>query len=185
MIGRGFRTAGLYQLQPFPRINSVNKSSALQSLDIWHCRLGHPSTARLKLLCNSFNFIHPNFHFQCNVCPQAKQTRLLFHKNQISSKSAFSLIHCDIWGPFSISSTQGARYFLTIVDDFSRCTWLYLMQSKCQTFKFIQFFYNFILTQYSKHIATISTGTSTIHLPVLQKIQTDNGSEFFEGLGDE
>jgi len=36
----------------------------------------------------------------------------------------------DIWGPFSQSSIRGHKYFLTIVDDFSRFTWIVLLKSK-------------------------------------------------------
>lgn len=30
---------------------------------------------------------------------------------------AFDLVHVDIWGPLSIPSFHGHKYFLTIVDD--------------------------------------------------------------------
>nr|GEY43521.1 ribonuclease H-like domain-containing protein [Tanacetum cinerariifolium] len=30
------------------------------------------------------------------------------------------LIHLDLWGPYRVTSREGYRYFLTIVDDFSR-----------------------------------------------------------------
>lgn len=174
VIGKGRRFAGLYHLQPISSLNAINKTP----LDIWHCRLGHPSLERLRFLCNKFNFISSNFQFHCTACPRAKQSRLSFNKTSISTTSPFALIHCDIWGPFFYPSTTGARYFLTIVDDYSRCTWLYLMHAKSETLKFIQFFYNFVITQHSAHIANISTGSPSFHFPVLQKIRSDNGTEF-------
>ncbi|WVZ08825.1 hypothetical protein V8G54_022171 [Vigna mungo] len=39
----------------------------------------------------------------------------------------FAIIHVDIWGPYCISSVDGFKYFLTIVDDMSRFTWVKLM----------------------------------------------------------
>lgn len=48
----------------------------------------------------------------------------------LQSKTLFELIHCDIWGPFSTASSSGDYYFLTIVDDYTRCTWLYLIKTK-------------------------------------------------------
>lgn len=44
----------------------------------------------------------------------------------------FELIHVDIWGPYQTPSHSGARYFLTIVDDYSRGLWLYLLNNKSE-----------------------------------------------------
>ena len=147
-------------------------------MNLWHNRLRHPSFERLKLLCNSFDYMHFPSHFHCSVCPMAKQTRLAYNKSSISSTAPFQLIHVDIWGPFFLPRTTGARYFLTIIDDFFHCTWLYLMQAKSETLKFIKYFHASIITKFSKSIGTISTRSTLIHLPVLQEIRTDNGSEF-------
>ncbi|XP_010480765.1 PREDICTED: uncharacterized protein LOC104759556 [Camelina sativa] len=35
----------------------------------------------------------------------------------LTASSPFDLVHLDIWGPFSVESIEGYRYFLTIVDD--------------------------------------------------------------------
>ena len=34
----------------------------------------------------------------------------------------FDLVHCDLWGPFLVPIIEGYMFFLTIVDDYSRCT---------------------------------------------------------------
>lgn len=36
----------------------------------------------------------------------------------------------DIWGPFSVCTTEGCRYFLTLVDDHTGVTWVYLLHRK-------------------------------------------------------
>ena len=38
------------------------------------------------------------------------------------SANPFDLVHNDIWGPFNVSTPAGHRYFLTIVDDYTRAT---------------------------------------------------------------
>ena len=43
------------------------------------------------------------------------------------SESIFSLVHSDVWGPSGVSSPLGFRYFVSFIDDFSRCTWVFLM----------------------------------------------------------
>ena len=36
----------------------------------------------------------------------------------------------DVWGPYSVPTLDGFKYFLTIVNDATRATWLFLMKSK-------------------------------------------------------
>jgi len=36
----------------------------------------------------------------------------------------------DIWGPLAITYVDGHKYFLTVVDDFSRHTWIFLLKTK-------------------------------------------------------
>ncbi|MCH81484.1 retrovirus-related Pol polyprotein from transposon TNT 1-94 [Trifolium medium] len=69
----------------------------------------------------------------------------------------------DIWGPLSIPSMLGYKYFLTIVDDKSRFTWLYLMKLKSETSALIQSFHAMIKTQFNANIKCI---------------RSDNGKEF-------
>ena len=56
-----------------------------------------------------------------------------FFVRSIKSKTPFELIHRNVWDPFSTASSSDAYYFLTIVDDYTRCTWLYLMKTKTKT----------------------------------------------------
>ena len=66
----------------------------------------------------------------CMVYPLAKQKRLPFPISEHVMDCVFTLIHIDIWGPFSIPTVEGYRFFLTIVDDYILCTWLYLSRFK-------------------------------------------------------
>ncbi|KAL2236839.1 UNVERIFIED_CONTAM: Retrovirus-related Pol polyprotein from transposon RE1 [Sesamum indicum] len=80
---------------------------------------------------------------------------VLRHTNVISGSSC-ELGICN----FPIS---GCTYMLTLVDDRSRATWVFLMKHKSQTMSFIEGFYQMVLTQFNKKIKII---------------RTDNGSEF-------
>lgn len=62
-----------------------------------------------------------------------------------------------------MSTLSGARYFLTIVDDFSRSTWVYLMTDKGQTGALLQKFCAMTQRQFSKPVRVI---------------RSDNGQEF-------
>ena len=56
----------------------------------------------------------------------------LFQSVLLLAQSFFELIHVDIWDPYSIPSFEGHRFFLTVVDDFSRFTWIYLLKTKAE-----------------------------------------------------
>ncbi|GKE47719.1 hypothetical protein Tco_1478977 [Tanacetum coccineum] len=53
-------------------------------------------------------------------CPMTKFTKLSFPISESHCKVAFHMIHIDIWGPYKVPTLGHNRYFLTIVDDFSR-----------------------------------------------------------------
>lgn len=66
--------------------------------------------------------------------------------------AAFDLLHIDTWGPFSVSSVEGYRYFLTIVNDHTRVTWIYLLRTKDEVIKVFPEFINFVETQYKTKV---------------------------------
>lgn len=91
----------------------------------------------------------------CTVCPLAKQHKssLLVH---ISASTAyFELIHIDIWCPSRTPTLDGDRYFLTIVDDCNRFTWIFLLANKGAARLKLQHFFSFVETQFDSKIKTI------------------------------
>lgn len=105
----------------------VHKTRINNTKDLnWHQRLGHPSLFRMHMLpfiSKTFTLLH------CHICPQSKQTRLPFPSQSTSVSDPFQIIHMDIWGTFHIATRNGEKYFLTIVDEYTKSTWIYLMQS--------------------------------------------------------
>ena len=81
------------------------------------------SNDKLALLNdNHVPLFNPTEKFHCCACPLAKQKRSPFNKSTHISSNCFDLIHCDLWGPFSVSTMDGCKFVLTIVDDCSRYT---------------------------------------------------------------
>lgn len=160
-IGLGRRHGGLYYLQP-ENLSSV--SCQISSTELWHNRLGHPSSSRFKLLQPLLSIKNNVAHFDhCLVCPLAKQTRLSFPNSSIKSKTAFDLIHCDVWGPHRTPTYSGSRFFLTVVDDYTRCTWVFLMAHKSEATHILTKFIHFVSNQFQASI---------------KAIRMDNGTEF-------
>lgn len=92
----------------------------------------------------------------CLVCPIAKQKRLFFLPSlNHMSIFIFDLIHCNVWDPFAQTTQDGFTYFLSIVDDSTRSTWIYLVKYKSKTRFVLKYFYNMICTQFNIKIKAI------------------------------
>jgi hypothetical protein len=97
-------------------------------------RFGHPSFEKLVDINKNFPYVTlSKSSLPCDICFYAKQKRMSFPLSNSVSANTFDLVHMDIWGPLSIPSISGFKYFLTIVDDKSRFTWIYLMKLKSET----------------------------------------------------
>ncbi|KAL4289778.1 hypothetical protein GQ457_14G021700 [Hibiscus cannabinus] len=137
--------------------------------ELWHARLGHATYTKLHKL--SFpDSIQTEPIKQCTICPLAKQPRLSFPISTSRSSTPFELLHFDLWGPYRISTVHGHRFFLTIVDDHSRMTWVFLLRLKSDTVLVLKNFFSYIQTHFS---ATVKF------------IRSDNGTEFFNSACSE
>ncbi|XP_074306293.1 uncharacterized protein LOC141641533 [Silene latifolia] len=160
-IGRGDRLDGLYYLRTsMAAAHAVDAHPSL--LNLWHNRLGHPSEQIIKLLPFLRNKEH-SLSKPCEVCHRAKHIRSSFPLSINNSMQAFEIIHCDLWGPYEVPSCSGARYFLTLVDDFSRGVWVYLLNNKTEVPHKFKLFIAMIKRQFSAEIKIV---------------RSDNGTEF-------
>ncbi|KAL5812533.1 hypothetical protein ACOSQ3_027483 [Xanthoceras sorbifolium] len=153
MIGRGDKVHGLYVLHKknlqMHTVNSVSVASINNiSAHIWHNRLGHLSFKKLdsikdKLQCDvsRLHRVEP-----CYICPLAKQRRLSFYSHNNLSKFPFDIVHCDTWGPYHTASRSRQWFFLTLVDDCTCFTWVYLMKNKSDATYIVPCFIYMVLT---------------------------------------
>ncbi|KAK1431336.1 hypothetical protein QVD17_07793 [Tagetes erecta] len=164
LLMTGSEVGGLYFA------NTMNKSlcnifsnNAKIPATLWHNRLGHPSDKVLHVLKGVLPISNHETADPCDICHQAKQTRFVFKPSNHKTNELGDLVHMDLWGPFKVTSREGYKYFLTIVDDYSRAVWIYLLKSKDETFRYINAFFKLIATQFKQHIKVC---------------RTDNGTEF-------
>ena len=71
------------------------------------------------MFLNSFQRIQVS-SFQCDTCEFTKYTRISFPISQ--NKNSIHLIHRSIWEPLTVPSIYGARWFLTLIDDYTLVT---------------------------------------------------------------
>lgn len=140
--------------------------TALSSNDnvvsLWHQRLGHCPLSVIKYITSiksSCSTSLPN----CDTCHLAKQSRLPFPVSQSRASHVLELLHTDLWGPYNTPTLTNAHYILTIVDDYTRVTWTFLLTYKSQVALTL---INFI-TQAQKQ-----------YHQCVKKIRSDNGTEF-------
>nr|CAN69691.1 hypothetical protein VITISV_026777 [Vitis vinifera] len=116
-IGIGRESQGLYHL------TSDSSPAVCISTDaplLIHNRLGHPSLSKFQKMVPRFSTLSS---LPCESCQLGKHTRVSFPKRLNNrAKSPFELVHTDVWGLCRTASTLGFQYFVTFIDDYSRCT---------------------------------------------------------------
>ncbi|GKA20495.1 putative RNA-directed DNA polymerase [Tanacetum coccineum] len=158
LIGADDCEDGLYKMGMFEN----NRHAMMTTQSMWHKRLGHLSSSRLYHL-DFFKNTSLDSKFFCDSCVKAKFTRLPFPISVTKTNACFELIHCDIWGKYRTPSLTRANYFLTIVDDFSRSVWVFLLEHKDQASICLVDFHKMVKVQFEKNI---------------KRIRCDNGGEF-------
>ncbi|GJU89326.1 ribonuclease H-like domain-containing protein [Tanacetum coccineum] len=164
ILGTGKQIGKLYYFDGNQGIEFENFKSnnvCFLSKQTWNCRLGHPADQVLDVLKSTLNFDNKTNDLICDTCQRAKQTREPFPLSDHVSTELGELVHLDLWGPYKVTSKDGFRFFLTIVDDFSRAVWVYLLKSKTEVFYNIMVIYNFIKTQFKKNIKVFKSNNGT------------------------
>ncbi|CAI7755274.1 unnamed protein product [Closterium sp. NIES-53] len=71
----------------------------------------------------------PDEVLACPTCMQAKFTRYPFSSSEATAKAPLDEVVMDVVGPLKLGAA-GAEYFLTIVDVYTRMTWVYVLSKK-------------------------------------------------------
>ena len=79
---------------------------------------------------------------------QHKPFRTVNH-NQSTKK--LELIHSDVCGPMQVDSVWGSRYFVTFVDDYSRCVAVYFVKHKSELFEKFKAFESIVTNEWRKN----------------------------------
>jgi transposase InsO family protein len=113
---------------------------------LWHRRLGHLNfdhLIKLKTLeaVKDLPRISKTQYFVCKPCQVGKLTRTRFKsKNSTSTKKLLQLVHMDLCGPSRQEGTGKKNYFMLIIDDYSRLTWVSFLKEKVESFEKFKIF---------------------------------------------
>nr|GFA16169.1 retrovirus-related Pol polyprotein from transposon TNT 1-94 [Tanacetum cinerariifolium] len=136
---------------------------------LWHQRLSHLNfdtindLARNDLVAGLPKFKYHKEHL-CPSCEQGKSKRASHPPKPVpNSRQRLHLLHMDLCGPMRISSINGKRYVLVIVDDYSHYTWVHFLRSKDEALE--------VIIKFLKRITVL------LQSPVII-IRTNNGKEF-------
>ncbi|CAI7895486.1 unnamed protein product [Closterium sp. NIES-53] len=149
---------------------------------LWHHRLGHPSLPRLRgmhsrLLVSglprSLPPLPPTPALPCLPCVEVRQHTAPHSSLFPPSSALLQTLHVDVWGLARVSGQGSKRYFLLVVEDYTRYTMVFPLHSKGQVPDVL--------------IPWIRTARLQLHerfredLPVL-RLHSDRGGEFSSDL---
>ena len=170
LLGMGSLSGKLYRLDctcdSVPPKEQAN-ATCEQTADLWHQRLGHINEKYLTRMTKNevvtgMKISKTKLTF-CEGCVEGKTHRQPFKSvGENSSRRKLQLIHSDVCGPMT-ESIGGSRYFVTFIDDYSRCCAVYFMKSKSEVFERFKEFEAIVVNQSGQKIGTL---------------RSDNGGEY-------
>ncbi|CAI7930431.1 unnamed protein product [Closterium sp. NIES-54] len=106
---------------------------------LWHHRLGHPSLPRLRGMASrvlvsglprSLPPLPPGPAPTCVPCVEGRQRAAPHSSAFPPTEAPLHTLHMDVWGPARVRGQSHERYFLWVVDDYSRYTTVFPLHSK-------------------------------------------------------
>ncbi|CAI7889555.1 unnamed protein product [Closterium sp. NIES-54] len=130
LLGQALGSSQIRHIKPFQR-EPEKGPKAWAALKGVHA----PATAAVAVLVKSEMVAgirvkgEPDEVLGCPTCMQAKFTRFPFSSSEATAKAPLDEVVMDVVGPLKLGAA-GAEYFLTIVDVYTRMTWVYVLSKK-------------------------------------------------------
>ncbi|CAI7886815.1 unnamed protein product [Closterium sp. NIES-53] len=149
---------------------------------LWHHRLGHPSLPRLRGMASralvsglprSLPPLPPGPAPTCVPCVEGRQRTAPHSSSFPSTEAPLHTLHMDVWGPARVRGQGHERYFLLVVDNYSRYTTVFPLRSKGEVPEVLIHWIRGARCQLSDSIGS--------DLPVL-RLHSDRGGEFSSDL---
>jgi hypothetical protein len=94
---------------------------------LWHRRMGHMHFDNLvkvnkREAVREISQITKPTNTLCKHCQQGKQTKTRFKSKEYSTTRPLEIVHTDLVGPTTTKGLKGEKYFMLLVDDYTRMT---------------------------------------------------------------
>jgi len=117
--------------------------SAHITYGFWHQALRHltPSSMdKASRLYSDADIPAKPKDFICSSCVKSKMTRNPRPSTSRKDRNKLDLVHSDLSGPFPVPSYGNSLYYITLINDATRVTWVRFMKQKSETTKIIKDF---------------------------------------------
>jgi hypothetical protein len=99
----------------------------------------------------------------CNHFQQGKQTKTRFKSKEYSTTKPLEIMHIDLVGPTTTKGLKGERYFMLLVDDYTRMTTVCFLKNKSEAFENFKIYKEMVENEMDSRIKCL---------------RLDNGGEF-------
>jgi hypothetical protein len=126
---------------------------------LWHQRLGHIGEKRFRLLqgkgmVEGMSNCSLDFDL-CEHCVYGMHNHLRLPSGAIRAEGILQLVHNDVFGPVLVPSLEKIVYYVSLIDDFSRNTWIYFLGNKSEVFDRFKEFKSLMENQTEKRIKVL------------------------------
>ncbi|GKB85877.1 putative ribonuclease H-like domain-containing protein [Tanacetum coccineum] len=129
----------LKNVVPLGGLTCLIAKATIDESSLWHRRLGHINFKIMNKLVRG-NLVRglPSKLFEsdnsCVACQKGKQHKASCKTKLVSSSShPLQMLHMDLFGPTFIRSINHNIYFLVVIDDYSRFSWVFFLTTKDET----------------------------------------------------
>ena len=133
-IGRSYVLSGVGPESAIA-YRAVAKAMTLEEAKIWHRRYGHltsQSLRRVHTVVDGITSSIKDITEPCDSCRMTKSTKVINRQAPERATRPLERVHSDIWGPYRVAAINGATYFVTFTDEYTRKSWVYLATSREQ-----------------------------------------------------
>ncbi|GJY62363.1 RNA-directed DNA polymerase, eukaryota, reverse transcriptase zinc-binding domain protein [Tanacetum coccineum] len=156
-VGHCKRNCPAYLAELIKKKNTKRVKHYLDSIYLWHYRLAYISKKRIEKLQQEglLKSTDDESFDQCLSCLSGKMTRKFFSHHPKRATDLLGIIHTNVCGPLKHVSRQGASYFITFMNDYSRYGYVYLLKHKYKVFETFKVFKNEVENQLGKAIKAL------------------------------
>jgi hypothetical protein len=135
---------------------------------LWHRRMGHIHFDNLvkvnkREAVREMPQITKPTNTLCKHCQQGKQTKTRFKSKEYSMTRPLEIVHTDLVGPTKTKGLKGEKYFMLLVDDYTRMTAVFFLKNKSEAFENFKIYKEMVENEMDSKIKCL---------------RSDNGGEF-------